>query len=207
MDLYRLILLAGFGLFLASAIYSVARLAILGHSDHSKPAGRRGPAVAYALTTSMSPLKKESARLHLPTYTAGILFHIGTFLSFALLFSHFIGSSPGSRTAALLSPALLATAACGMGILVKRLSKPSMRMLSVPDDYASNLLVSGFQLLSAAALQQENLIPLLFVYSALLFLYIPVSKLRHTIYFITSRIYLGLIFGRRGVWPPGGHQP
>jgi len=206
MDTYRWVFLAGFGVFLISAIYSIVQIIVLGSSDPSKSAGRTGPAVVYALTASMSPLKKESSYLHLPTYTAGILFHIGTFLSFMLLFIHFIELSPGRSLTVIFSVVLLGTAACGVGILVKRAVRSEMRMLSTPDDYASNILVTGFQLLSAAALQRENCLPVLFVYGALLFLYVPVSKLRHTIYFITSRIYLGLVFGKRGVWPPGGRQ-
>jgi hypothetical protein len=41
----------------------------------------------------------------------------------------------------------------------------------------------------------------LFIYAAFLFLYIPFGKLKHTVYFFSSRIYLGKFFGKRGVWP------
>lgn len=203
MDLFRWIFLAGFGIFFTSAIYSMIRILILGHADPSKSTGRIGPAVLYALTASMSPFKKESAYLHLPTYTAGLLYHTGIFLGLVLVFLHFFDLSPAGSVSSILAILLVITGASGVGILIKRIVKPKMRKLSNPDDYASNLLVTCFQLFSALALRREDMLPALFVYAGLLLLYIPVSKLRHAIYFATSRIYLGIIFGRRGVWPSG----
>jgi hypothetical protein len=154
----------------------------------------------------MSPLKKESAYLHLPTYTAGLLYHAGTFLGLFLAFLHYFDLSPTGSVSSILAIILIVTGVSGIGILIKRIVKPKMRKLSNPDDYASNLLVTCFQFISALALLNARLLPVLFVYTGLLFLYIPVSKLRHTIYFATSRIYLALIFGRRGVWPSGGER-
>jgi hypothetical protein len=37
---------------------------------------------------------------------------------------------------------------------------------------------------------------------SLLMLYIPIGKLRHTVYFFAARYHLGYFFGWRGVWPP-----
>ena len=207
MDIFRWILLGGFGVFLASAVYSIIQIIILGSSDYSRPAGKIGRGLLYAFTASMSPRKKESAYLHLPTYSAGILYHIGTFLGILLLVTHFLDFGLGRLLSLLLSGILLISAACGMGILLKRVSKPEMRLLSTPDDYASNLLVTGFQVISVMTLQLPGMQPYLFIYGALLFIYVPISKLRHTIYFFTSRFYLGLVFGRRGVWPSGDRMP
>ena len=39
--------------------------------------GKERTAVAYSFTGAMSPLKKESAFLHLPTYSAGLIYHRG----------------------------------------------------------------------------------------------------------------------------------
>jgi len=202
-DIFKWILLGGFGVFLASAVYSIIQILILGSSDHSRPSGKIGLGLLYAFTASMSPRKKESAYLHLPTYSAGILYHIGTFLCIMLLVTHLLDFEFGRLLGLLLSGILLISAACGMGILLKRVSKPAMRLLSTPDDYASNLLVTGFQVISVMTLQLPGMQPYLFIYGALLFIYVPISKLRHTIYFFTSRFFLGLVFGRRGVWPSG----
>jgi len=40
-------------------------------SDFAKPSGSKKNSVKYSLSKAMSPSKKESAYLHLPTYTAG----------------------------------------------------------------------------------------------------------------------------------------
>ena len=90
---------------------------------------------------------------------------------------------------------------CGLALLVKRVVTPAMRYFSNPDDYFSNIIATGFVALTAAALRYETAAPALFVYAGVLFLYIPVGKLRHAIYFALARIYLGLFYGRRGVWP------
>jgi hypothetical protein len=45
---------------------------------------------------------------------------------------------------------------------------------------------------------------LYFIIAAVLWLYFPVGKLRHVVYFFAARYHLGFFFGRRGVWP--GHK-
>jgi len=88
---------------------------------------------------------------------------------------------------------------CGLFILIKRILNAKMRFLSHPDDYFSNLLVTCFQTLSAMILVWDSLLPYFFIWAAFLFLYIPISKLRHVVYFFTSRIHLGMFYGKRGV--------
>jgi len=148
----------------------------------------------------MSPWKKESAYLHLPSYLAGVIFHIGTFISFFWVIVHALGGSmPGSLEQVSLF-ALIVTTACGLGIFIKRITLAKLRLISTPDDYFSNLLVTVFQGVSAAALTQGSLIPSLLGYTGFLLLYIPMSKLRHAFYFFLARFYLGVFYGKRGVW-------
>lgn len=49
--------------------------------DLSQKSGNIAHAICYSCIGAMSPMQKESAHLHLPTYTAGIFFHIGNFLA------------------------------------------------------------------------------------------------------------------------------
>ncbi len=183
-------------------IFAAASVFILGQvvrtaktGDFAAPKGKALPAVFYSLTGAMSPLKKESAYLHLPTYIMGILYHLGIFFSFFWLVMQFFQIG-------LPQPMVYGSAAlCGIIILIKRMVNPKLRYFSCPDDYFSNVLVSGFLALNAASLLYNLMIPVLFTYSGILFLYIPLGKLRHAIYFVTTRIYLGLFYGRRGVWP------
>jgi nitrate reductase gamma subunit len=167
-------------------------------------AAKRGdipPAVFYSLTGAMLPWKKETAGLHPVSYMLGIGYHAGIFLSFIWLVLLFFNLRLPGIVATVSAVLLLLSSLCGLALLVKRMATPAMRYFSNPDDYFSNIIAMGFIALTAAALRGESAVPALFVYAGVLFLYIPVGKLRHAIYFALARIYLGLFYGRRGVWP------
>jgi hypothetical protein len=198
---HQWILLASAGVFLAATAHSVFQIGMYaGMKDPSASRGSAARAVLYSLTGAMSPLKKESARRHLPTYTLGLFFHAGAFSSFGLLALRFIGVT-GSPSFARAGAAFLALSfSAGLTLLIKRIANPKLRAISNLDDYASNVLVVGFEVVTALSLLDPRLIPLSFLYGSALLLYIPLGKLRHAIYFPLARIYLGLFYGRRGVW-------
>ncbi|HOE24022.1 MAG TPA: hypothetical protein PKV77_00015 [Bacteroidales bacterium] len=150
----------------------------------------------------MSPTKKESAYLHLPTYTAGIIYHLGTFLSLLLFIILLAGFTPSGTLSLVISLLLAVSTLAGLMILVKRFLNNELRSLSNPDDYISNLLVTLFHLMTIAALNFEGARIFYFLEASLLMLYLPVGKLRHTIYFFAARYHLGYFFGYRGTWPP-----
>lgn len=170
--------------------------------DLSKPIGQINPAVKYAFTRAMDPRKKESAFLHLPTYIAGIIYHLGTFLSFALFVMIWLNFAPSGWLRYAISSFLLVSALNGTGILIKRIINKNLRSLSNPDDYLSNFLVTTFHFVGAFTLINSRLFPVYFVTVGILLLYLPVGKLKHTIYFFAARYQLGVFYGRRGVWPP-----
>jgi nitrate reductase gamma subunit len=149
----------------------------------------------------MLPWKKESARLYPASYLLGVLYHAGTFLGFGWLVVLFFDIGVPAVAARASTVFVSVAALCGLALLAKRIASSNLRYFSSPDDYFSNILVTGWQVLIAAALLRESLIPALMVCSCVLFLYIPVGKLRHAIYFIPARVYLGIFYGRRGVWP------
>jgi hypothetical protein len=152
----------------------------------------------------MMPWKKESARLYPSSYILGVLYHAGTFLCFTWVALVFFGVGL-PRVAASVSAALVSlSAVCGLALLVKRIADSSLRFLSNPDDYFSNLLVTGWQAVTGLSLLYPALRPALLVWSGVLLAYIPVGKLRHAIYFVPARLYLGIFYGRRGIWPAGG---
>jgi len=45
---------------------------------------------------------------------------------------------------------------------------------------------------------------LFFVVAVVMFLYVPLGKIRHCFFFFYARILLGLFYGKRGVWPAPG---
>lgn len=223
--------LIAFGICLVVLALHFARLIRPGKPvDFSKPAGRAAFGIRYAFTGAMSPAKKESAYLHLPTYTAGLLYHLGTFLSFFLFFFFLGGFFPKVWLAMTLTVFLIISAASGIGIFIKRMIKKELRFLSNPDDFISNILVTLFQILTIlflvnhpiiqsslpavfpshsipAQLSNRPTVQLLYYLSfTLLMLYVPAGKLRHLVYFFAARCHLGYFFGRRGVWPTGKVQ-
>ena len=204
MTIYHWILISGFFIFIISSISIFIKVfSRKGIIDFAQAKGNIPIAIAYSFTGAMSPIKKESAYLHLPTYSAGIIFHIGTFLSFFWLFLLFLNIHINSWFSYASSMAIITASVCGVSILIKRIVQIKLRNLSNPDDYFSNLLVTGFQIFTAITILWHSMIPALFIYSSLLLIYIPIGKLRHTIYFFSSRIFLGIYYGGRGVWPAG----
>jgi hypothetical protein len=168
--------------------------------------GDQARAVVYSLSGAMMPWKKETASRHLISYAMGIAYHGAVFLSFIWLVLVFFNVGLPQFLLTLSSLVIAVGALGGLGLLVKRALTPEMRYFSNPDDYFSNLIVSGFLVLTVLVLKFEGLTSAYLIYSGLLYLYIPVGKLRHAIYFGLARVYLGLFYGRRGVWPAGSAE-
>lgn len=172
--------------------------------DFSKPSGSIFKGVRYSCTTAMMPYNKESAYLHLPTFTAGLLFHIGIFTGIAafvwFLVSSLLNLSTPPFIAGLCCGFLLVTACCGVAILCKRILKKELRSLSHADDYISNALATLLQLVTAGYFCCNHPIPYYMVVT-LFFLWLPIGKTRHLLYFFAARFHLGFFYGRRGSWP------
>lgn len=181
--------------------------------DLSLKSGSVVKGVIYSNTGAMLPGHKESAYLHLPTYTAGICFHLGNFLSLALYIWSIICVRYGLGTPALLALILaiflFISCICGFSIFFKRIFSPSLRSLSGFDDYFSNALCTllqlcGFLLMLFNAYDKD--IPALydsfFLVASLLFLWMPVGKIKHLLYYFAARFQLGFFYGWRNTWPP-----
>jgi nitrate reductase gamma subunit len=171
-------------------------------TDYSFPAGNVASSIQYSFTGAMNPLKKESAYLHLPTYAAGIFYHLGTFLSISLFFLIWTDVNFPGILIFLIETFLIISFLCGTGILIKRMVKKGLRDLSDPDDYISNLLVTIFQIMTGLVLLMHHLVPAYFIMASLLLIYFPFGKLKHAIYFFAARYHLGFFYGWRGIWPP-----
>lgn len=182
------------------SLYHLFRLIKLGNpKDYSKASGNVNAAVKYSMTIAMSPKKKESAYLHLPTYTAGILYHVGTFISFLLVIPFLLEIDLLETLKIALSIFLSISTICGVCIFVKRIFSKDLKLISNADDYISNFLVTCFQLATVLHFYDTGL--LYYIFASLLFIYIPFGKLKHFIYFFAARYQLGLFFGHRGTWP------
>jgi hypothetical protein len=168
---------------------------------HSVPQGDGLKGIIYALGMGLAPWEKESAGKHLPVYLAGICYHIGIFAALFYLFSLLIPFRVGSFFLMLLRIFILAGSLSGIGLFVRRSLKPYIRKISCPDDFASNLLVDVFLLLTLVVSYETRLDAILYTVAIILILYIPLGKIRHCVFFFYSRVLFGLFFGRRGVLP------
>ena len=181
--------------------FLVFRTYRVGHNRYlSAPRTGSGKGILYAFTTGMMPWEKESAARHLPTFLAGIVYHVGVFSFFVYLICLLF--FPGVRFPILaLRIVVAAGAVAGLGLLVKRSIKPQLRALSCPDDFASNALVDACLILALLHTWLPQLETVLLAASLLLFIYMPLGKIRHCFFFFYTRILFGIFFGRRGVYP------
>jgi nitrate reductase gamma subunit len=191
--------------------------------DLSEPSGSVTAGVKYSITGAMLPSKKESAYKHLPTYTAGIVFHLGSFLVLLLFLLLFFDAVWGfffqhKIVSIFISTFLCITTGCGIGLIIKRISSKKLRPISNVDDYFSTIIVTLFHLISALLFSaftfhdifhqyftseiHAGIICTYFIVATLFFLYLPFGKLKHAVYFFAARYHLGFFYGRRGTWPP-----
>lgn len=202
MHWYQWLALIALLICLISCFYHLVRLIRLGSpNDFALPKAKPGPSIKYSFTGAMSPGKKESAYLHVPTYTAGIVYHIGTFIAILIFLIQLTGFEIIGILSIVAGIYILVSFLCGIGILVKRIIKKELLHLSNVDDYISNLLVTFFQLFTSLLLFNACFNIPYYIITSVLLLYIPVGKLKHMIYFFAARYHLGLFYGRRGVWP------
>lgn len=192
-----------------SAIFCLAALTLMivrtnrypSPTVYAKPRGSAAVGIVYAFGVGMMPWEKESASRHLPTYFAGIAYHVGIFTALICLIASTAQFSLHSTLHLFLQLILAIGTVAGLGLLVKRLTKPAIRAISCGDDFVSNLLVDLFMIFGlASSLVPAMKIPFLAT-AILLFIFIPFSKIRHCFFFFYSRILLGLFYGRRGVLP------
>lgn len=173
--------------------------------DLSQKSGNIAKAELYSYTIAMLPGQKESAYMHKPTFTLGIIFHIGTFaalLLFGTLFFVQLKLFPFWIKQAICIVLILG-AISGFTLFIKRIALKKLRNLSNLDDFVSNLLTTLFQFFSVQYLIcEQQSTTCYYIVVSLLLLYIPIGKLRHVIYFFAARYHLGFFYGWRNTWPP-----
>jgi len=163
------------------------------------PSGDAQAGVRYAFTKGMAPQAKESVRMNPVSYLAGMLYHTGVFAAFGLLVLRLAGWGH-SRVLAVLA---LGGALGGLSLLFKRILKPHLRGLSCLDDYLSNGLATTFAALAGLAVFHPGLASVWMLEATVLLIYVPLGKIRHCVFFFSTRYHSGAFFGRRGVFPPG----
>jgi hypothetical protein len=211
-------------LILAAAAWAVAALLFIWlraraygkRQLFAKAVGSPYLGAAYAFTFGMLPWAKESIRENLFSYAMGIAYHVGIFTAFAITtiitVCYFSPATlllfivhPYSGTINIFFQFLLAIGTIGgISLFIKRIVNPTLRGISCLDDYISNFLATSFVALAlASTLLAEAWASRLWLASAVVLLaYIPLSKIRHCVFFFSTRYHFGAFFGRRGCMPP-----
>jgi len=149
------------------------------------------------------PAHKESIRLHPAEFAVGLVMHLGVVVSLIVvgcLLAWPLGAERVIPAARVVTAAALVA---GLALFIRRLASPMLRSISVPDDYLASLATCGL-LAGAAFLPWHDAggRSALFIYTTLLFIYLPLGKLRHAVFFFIARGDYGRRLGYRGVYPP-----
>jgi len=180
--------------------------------DRQAPTGSRPPVMSrgilYSWLNIAMPWTMESTRTHAVLYVQFAVFHLGVTAAIALSFV--IPYAPQWLESQALVVALQGVmgAAFLVGLLrmYRRLSQPTMRAISTPDDYFSLTLLTVwmfFAVLAAPndATSGEGVLLTYFVLTAFFLIYVPFSKISHYLYYPFTRFYLGRTMTHRGVYP------
>ena len=201
MSVPALVLLAAFVAAIGALAVQRARLGRPVAAPLAPPRASAAAGVRYAFTTAFLPWAKESARRHLASYLAGIVFHLALFAALARLALSLAPVAWPAAADPALAVLLAAGLACGLGLLVKRRRDATLRAVSTPEDVLANLLVDAVLGLGIAAALRPPLLPAFQLAGAALLFWVPLGKMRHVLFLVTSRRFWGAYFGRRGVRP------
>ncbi len=172
-----------------------------GRKDFSVKSGDVIRGIIYNFTWAMLPNHKETIRLHPVKFLIGVIMHIGIFIAIAEVIVVLLLPQSKPLFPSVIGTILAAAALCGIYLFVRRIFSITLRAMSSPDDYISILLTLGF-LLTALAHEFGILNSTIFlIYSIVLFLYFPLGKLRHAMFFFVARTDYGARMGYRGTYP------
>lgn len=170
-------------------------------ADNSPIKGSLSNGLKYAFTTGMMPWAKESTRIHVLAYLRGIGFHIGIFTAIGAVIISPLREYLPSLLSWILFWVLTIGAILGAAGGVMRIVEHNLRGLSLPDDHFAVWLTTLFMTLAGLAVLNEAFMIPMYIVSAITFVYVPLGKIRHCLYFFFSRLFFGKFFGRRAVLP------
>jgi nitrate reductase gamma subunit len=170
-----------------------------------------GPAL-YSMGNVIMPWGMESTRSGkgLLFYLTFVVFHLGVcagiFLAFVSSLNRPLMENP--IVAYSFMAVLGAAFVIGVGRIVRRTTRPVLRLISSPDDYFCVALLTVWFLSGVSA--QAHIYGLLasewhlIVYLALtsfFLVYVPFSKISHYLYYPFTRYWIGKTLGHRGSMP------
>lgn len=174
-----------------------------GRKEYAERSGSPGNGMLYNFTIAMLPWHKETVKHHPGKFVVGVIMHLGVIL--ALVYAvvvlirptaSFMGALPYMRW--LVAGALVS----GVYLFVRRICSRNLRAMSAAEDFVAILATCG--LLALALLSSDDsYYQLAFLsYVGVFFVFLPLGKLRHGLFFFVVRGDYGRRLGYRGVYPP-----
>jgi nitrate reductase gamma subunit len=164
----------------------------------------------YSLGNVAMPWAMESTRNGMLFYTSFVVFHLGVVAGIA-----------GAFVSSLYRPFLENRAVCTLFMVVigaaflisvirmlRRLTRPHLRLISSPDDYFSLLTLTVWFALGVPAmgyiggfLENEGWLTAYLFATSFFLIYVPFSKISHYLYYPFTRYFIGKTLGHRGSMP------
>ncbi len=183
--------------------YQLAHLPMPWELEPGRGSAARG--VLHSYGTIFMPWSMESSRRHLGRWLEFAVYHVGALVAivntFTFPFTPELMTQPVRWLfAILIAPAIVV----GVIKLIRRISRPELRLVSTPDDYFSlvSLEFFFFSAVMALLLDTPEWRMAYFLITAAFLFYVPFSKISHYVYFFFSHALTGTRYGRRGVLPP-----
>ncbi len=198
----QIIALSWMAVLYALKIYQMARLPMPWEKGPAKGSSFSGALHAYA--NIFLPWSMESSKRHPWRWLEFAIYHVGALI--AILNTFTTPFAPQMMTqpvriifALLIAPAFL----MGITKLMRRISRPEMRLISTPDDYFALISVEIFFFVAIMALITDTAVWrfVYFIITAGFLFYVPFSKISHYIYLLFSGVITGSRYGWRGVRP------
>lgn len=174
--------------------------------ERALPVGDPGRGILHSMGSIAMPWAMESSRKNPGFYFQFVLFHSGIAAAIAATF--IIPYGPGvfrSRSVVLIFQVIIGAALIvGVLRLLRRITRPSIRIISTADDYFSLVLMILYFAVAVFAIPnnyeaKEWPLILFFGLTAFFLLYVPFSKIGHYLYYPFTRYFLGKMMGHRGV--------
>jgi hypothetical protein len=203
-------LLAAVRIFVALAIlWAVLALTVQvlvarggGRRDYSKRSGSPARGVVYNFTIALLPAHKETIKRHPAKFAVGAIMHVGTIVALLDVVLLLVRPTAGHWMISFARPIVVLALLAGIYLFARRILSKDLRTMSAPDDYIAILATCGLlALTSVYTLGGQNPLGLL-ICAGLLFVYLPLGKLRHIVFFFVARGDYGRRLGYRGVYPP-----
>jgi nitrate reductase gamma subunit len=203
---------------IAGLAYRLARILLLGWKpDRVKPRGSRlgGALMSYLkgiIIWPFIPWVKNTFSKNPVIYLAGGLFHLGLFIVLILGAAHMLAwkSLLGFGWPTLPLPIVdwfAAVAIVAMiALFINRLVNPVLKLISGPAEYLNLLfvflpMVSGYMMTHHLFFRYEVLFSLHMLAVDVLFIWIPLSRISHFMFYFFAKAIHGVDFGKRAVTP------